>query len=50
MSVYAFRQSFVQWDLGVGAAVCLVIAFFSLLMTSVFYKIVSRQTATGLGP
>ena len=44
ISVYAFRTSFVQWDLGVGAAVCLVLAFFSLLATSIFYKVVSRQT------
>lgn len=44
MSVFAFRTSFVAWDLGTGAAVCLVIAFISLLVSSVFYKIVSRQT------
>jgi multiple sugar transport system permease protein len=46
VSVYAYRSSFVQWDLGVGAAVCLVIAYLSILVASVFYKIVSRQTAT----
>jgi len=45
MSVFAFRTSFVAWDLGIGAAVCLLIAFFSLLLASIFYKIVSRETA-----
>jgi multiple sugar transport system permease protein len=44
MSVFAFRTSFVAWDLGIGAAVCLLIAFFSLLIASIFYKIVSRET------
>jgi multiple sugar transport system permease protein len=45
ISVYAYRTSFAQWDLGIGAAVCLVIAFFSILVASVFYKVVSRQAA-----
>lgn len=45
VSVFAFRTSFVNWDLGVGAAVCLVISFFSLLIASVFYKIVSQKTS-----
>ncbi len=44
MSVFAFRTSFVSWDLGIGAAVCLLIAFFSLLVASIFYKVVSRET------
>lgn len=44
MSVFAFRTSFVAWDLGIGAAVCLLIAFFSLLVASIFYKIVSRES------
>jgi len=44
MSIFAFRTSFVAWDLGVGAAVCLLIAFFSLLIASIFYKVVSRET------
>jgi multiple sugar transport system permease protein len=47
VSVSAYRTSFVTWDLGVGAAVCLLIGFFSLLIASVFYKIVSRETAAG---
>ncbi|MDB6084827.1 MAG: Binding-protein-dependent transport system inner rane component [Gammaproteobacteria bacterium] len=44
ISVFAFRTSFVSWDLGVGAAVCLVLSFVSLLVASIFYKVVSRQT------
>lgn len=47
MSVFAFRTSFVAWDLGIGAAVCLLIAFFSLLIASIFYKVVSHETAMG---
>jgi len=43
MSVFAFRTSFVAWDLGIGAAVCLLIAFASLLVASIFYKVVSRE-------
>jgi hypothetical protein len=35
----------VAWDLGIGAAVCLLIAFASLLIASIFYKIVSHETA-----
>ena len=45
ISVFAFRTSFVAWDLGIGAAVCLLIAFASLLIASIFYKIVSHETA-----
>lgn len=45
MSVFAFRTSFVAWDLGIGAAVCLLIAFASLLVASVFYKVATRETA-----
>jgi multiple sugar transport system permease protein len=45
VSVYAFRTSFVTWDLGVGAAVCLLIGFVSLLVASIFYKIVTHETA-----
>jgi multiple sugar transport system permease protein len=43
ISVYAFRKSFVTWDLGVGAAVCLLLAYVSILVASVFYKVVSRE-------
>lgn len=44
VSVFAFRTSFVAWDLGIGAAVCLLIAFFSLLVASAFYKVVTHET------
>jgi multiple sugar transport system permease protein len=43
LSVFAFRTSFVNWDLGIGAAVCLLIAFFSVLAASIFYKVATRQ-------
>jgi multiple sugar transport system permease protein len=49
ISVFAYRTSFVYWDLGLGAAVCLVLTFLSLLIASVFYKVVSRQTAAEPG-
>jgi multiple sugar transport system permease protein len=51
ISVFAFRTSFVSYDFGLGAAVCLVLSFASLLVASVFYKVVSRQStldASGL--
>ncbi len=44
ISVFAYRTSFVSWDLGIGAAICLIIAFVSLLIAALFYKIVSRET------
>jgi multiple sugar transport system permease protein len=47
MSVFAYRTSFVNWDLGIGAAVCLVIGFVSLLIASIFYKVVSREAPSG---
>ncbi len=45
ISLYAFRTAFLAWDLSDAAAVCLVLAFFSLLVASIFYKVVSRQGA-----
>lgn len=45
ISIYAYRTAFQNWELGDAAAVCLLIGFFSLLGASIFYKIVSRQTA-----
>lgn len=47
ISIYAFRTAFQNWELGAAAAVCLLIGFFSLLAASIFYKIVSRQSAQG---
>lgn len=45
ISIYAFRTAFQNWELGDAAAICLLIGFFSLLAASIFYKIVSRQSA-----
>ena len=45
ISIYAFRTAFQKWELGDAAAVCLLIGLFSVLAASIFYKIVSRQTA-----
>ena len=47
MSIFAYRTSFVSWDLGIGASVCLVIGFVSLLIASIFYKVVSREAPAG---
>lgn len=47
MSIFAYRTSFVSWDLGIGASVCLVIGFISLLIASVFYKVVTREAPSG---
>lgn len=48
ISIYAYRTAFQSWELGDAAAVCLLIGFFALLAASIFYKIVSRQTAAGV--
>lgn len=45
ISTFAYRTNFLQWDLGYGASVCLVLVFFSLVVAALFFKIVSRQTA-----
>lgn len=50
ISVYAYRVSFIQWDLGTGAAVGLLVAFFSILIAATFYKIVTRYAASGSVP
>jgi multiple sugar transport system permease protein len=42
VALFAYRTSFVKWDLGYGAAVCLVLAFFSLVVAALFYKAVSH--------
>jgi multiple sugar transport system permease protein len=41
ISVFAYRTNFIRWDLGYGAAVCLLLAFFSLVVAALFYKIVN---------
>ena len=45
ISTFAYRTNFLKWDLGYGAAVCLVLAFVSLVVAGLFYKIVSGQSA-----
>ncbi len=47
ISTFAYRTSFVRWDLGYGAAVCLVLAFVSLVVAAVFFKTVSGKAGTG---
>ncbi|MDH3689220.1 MAG: sugar ABC transporter permease [Gammaproteobacteria bacterium] len=44
LSTFAYRTNFMSWNLGYGAAICLVIAFASLVVAAAFYKIVSRQS------
>ena len=39
---FAHRTSFMTWNLGYGAAICLVLAFASLVMAAIFYRIVAR--------
>ncbi len=43
ISVFAFRTTFIKWDLGYGAAICLVLAFFSLVAAALFFKVTSRR-------
>ena len=42
MTTFAHRTSFMTWNLGYGAAICLVLAFASLVMAAIFYRIVAR--------
>ena len=50
ISVHTYRTSFISFDLGTGAAISLLFAFFSILVAAAFYKIVSRQSASGGTP
>jgi multiple sugar transport system permease protein len=43
ISTFAYRTNFVRWDLGYGAAVCLVLAFASLVFAALFFKTVSGK-------
>jgi multiple sugar transport system permease protein len=45
LSTFAFRTNFMNWNLGFGAAVCLLIAFASLVIAAAFYKIVITTQA-----
>ena len=50
IATFAYRTNFLKWDLGYGAAVCLVLAFASLVVAALFYKIVSgKPVPTGAG-
>ena len=42
VTTFAHRTSFMTWSLGYGAAICLVLAFASLVMAAIFYRIVAR--------
>ena len=42
VTTFAHRTSFMTWNLGYGAAICLVLAFASLVMAAVFYRVVAR--------
>ena len=42
ITTFAHRTSFMTWNLGYGSAICLVLAFFSLILAAMFFKIVSR--------
>jgi multiple sugar transport system permease protein len=43
ISTFAYRTNFIRWDLGYGASVCLVLAFASLVVAAIFFKIVSGK-------
>ncbi len=45
IATFAYRTNFLKWDLGYGAAICLVLAFASLVVAALFYKIVSGKPA-----
>jgi multiple sugar transport system permease protein len=47
VTTFAYRTTFVRWDLGYGAAICLCLSFFSLLIAAAFYKFVSRSASAG---
>jgi multiple sugar transport system permease protein len=43
IATFAYRTNFLTWNLGYGAAVCLVLAFASLVVAALFFKIVSGK-------
>ena len=43
ITTFAYRTTFLKWDLGYGAAICLVLAFVSLVVAGLFYKVASRS-------
>lgn len=47
IATFAHRTSFMNWNLGYGAAVCLVLSFLSLVLAGLFYKLVRRAQERG---
>ena len=43
ISIFAYRTTFVSWKLGYGAAICLVLAYLSLILAAAFFKKVSQN-------
>ena len=43
VSTFAFRTNFIIWNMGYGAAICLVLAYMSLVIAALFYKTVTLQ-------
>ena len=43
ISTFAFRTNFIVWNLGYGAAICMVLVFISLVVAAFFYKIFTLQ-------
>ena len=43
ISTFAFRTNFITWNLGYGAAICLVLVFMSLVLAALFYKLLKLQ-------
>jgi len=43
ISTFAFRTNFITWNLGYGAAICLVLVFMSLVVAALFYKLLTLQ-------
>lgn len=43
ISTFAYRVNFSSWNLGYGAAICLVLAYASLVGAALFFKIVNLQ-------
>ncbi|KAA3630579.1 MAG: sugar ABC transporter permease [Proteobacteria bacterium] len=42
IATFAFRTTFIKWDLGYGATICLVLAFFSLVVAALFFKVTNQ--------
>ena len=42
-TIYAYRTNFRMWNLGYGAAVALVIFFFVIVITAIFYNLTQKK-------